>query len=99
MGRAHPEVGFDPVSPKPALGPSARAFDPARLGGSAAAMYQLLSAENVPATEAAAFVDARDLAAAQMWRRCGGRRAEGGGMRWVLGSHFDCQSAVDAIRG
>ncbi|KAJ9149267.1 NAD-dependent epimerase dehydratase [Pleurostoma richardsiae] len=55
----------------------------------------LLDADAVPPTDFAGFVDVRDTAAAHIAAL---ETPEAGGQRFLLGGHFDYQSAADAVR-
>lgn len=67
----------------------------APLNTSSQTLFRLLDAETVPHTDFAAFVDVRVLAAAHI---AAFEREEAAGQRFLLGTHFDYQSAVDAAR-
>ncbi|KAF2488961.1 NAD(P)-binding protein [Lophium mytilinum] len=76
----------------PALGPIASLT---HLNESTEAIYKLLNAESVPAVEFAGFADVRDVAVAHLRAY---ERPEAAGRRFLVGSHFDYQTAADVIR-
>ncbi|KAB5585330.1 hypothetical protein GE09DRAFT_22480 [Coniochaeta sp. 2T2.1] len=90
--------GFDLVSINPpwVFGPHVDGVeDLAKLNQSSAALSQLLDAKAIPPVDFGGFVDARDIAAAHILAL---EKPEAGGNRFIVGSHFDYQSAADALR-
>jgi nucleoside-diphosphate-sugar epimerase len=69
--------------------------DTSRLNESSHALYSLLGADKVPPTDFAGFADVRVVAAAHL---AAFEKDEAAGQRFLVGTHFDYQSAVDALR-
>ncbi|KAK3943550.1 hypothetical protein QBC46DRAFT_377374 [Diplogelasinospora grovesii] len=94
----HEEAGFDlaSISPPWVFGPHVGGVETVKkLNESTALLYKMFDAEKVPATDFAGFADVRDLAFAQL---AAFEVPEAGGQRFLVGQHFDYQSAVDAGR-
>ena len=58
-------------------------------------LWSMIDAEKIPATDFAAFVDVRDVAKIHI---AAFETLEAGGHRFLLGKHFDYQSAADVAR-
>ncbi|EXJ74587.1 uncharacterized protein A1O5_02883 [Cladophialophora psammophila CBS 110553] len=93
-----PSFSFTSINPPWIFGPSLggiRSLD--RLNESTEAIWKLVngSAKEVPPIDFAGFADARDVALAHLRAY---ELEEAGGQRFIVGSHFDYQAAVDALR-
>ncbi|KAF2802942.1 NAD(P)-binding protein [Mytilinidion resinicola] len=65
------------------------------LNESTEAIYKLINAKSIPPIDFAGFADVRDVAAAHLRAY---EKPEAAGKRFLVGNHFDYQTAADAIR-
>lgn len=70
--------------------------DVKKLNESTGILFGLLDREAVPATDFAGFADVRNVAEAHV---AAFEREEAGGQRFLVGTHYDYQTAVDEVRG
>lgn len=88
---------FDLVALNPAwvFGPHATPLaDFTHLNQSTAALWAVVDKTELPSPDFMGFVDSRDVASAHLAAL---ERQDVGGQRFILGQHFDYQSAVDAV--
>ncbi|KAK3376150.1 hypothetical protein B0T24DRAFT_526717 [Lasiosphaeria ovina] len=93
-----PSFSLIALNPAWVFGPhvdAAAVADPAKLNTSSATLHALLGAAAVPPFDFGGFVDVRVLAAAQI---AAFETDAAAGRRFIVASHFDYQSAVDALR-
>ena len=98
MSREKPEFGLVVMNPPWVFGPHVGGIkDTGRLNESSHALYSLIGAKELPPVDFAGFVDARTIAEAHI---AGFEKDKEGveGERFLVGSHFDYQSVVDALR-
>lgn len=93
-----PSFDFVAIDPPWIFGPSLggiKSLD--HLNESTEAIWKLVngSAKSVPTIDFAGFADVRDVAIAHLKAY---EREEAGGQRFLVGSHFDYQTAVDSLR-
>jgi nucleoside-diphosphate-sugar epimerase len=72
-----------------------RPADVSKLNESSAAIWALVGASEVPPLDFGGFVDVRDIAAAHVLAL---ESPDAAGQRFLVGSPFDYQSAIDALR-
>ncbi|EXJ77931.1 hypothetical protein A1O3_09090 [Capronia epimyces CBS 606.96] len=93
-----PPFSFATLNPPWIFGPSLHGIRSLHhLNESTEAIWKLVngSTKEVPPVDFAGFADVRDVALAHLRAY---EREEAGGQRFIVGSHFDYQTAVDAIR-
>lgn len=97
MDAKQSEVSFtlSSINPPWTFGPYFADPDLDNLSQSIQALWSLLGAGSVPPTDFAGFVDVRDVAIAALLSATSNTSA---GHRFLLGGHFDWQTAVDIIR-
>jgi NADPH-dependent methylglyoxal reductase len=98
MEQHKPAFTLSTICPPWVFGPSINPIKSLeQLNESTEAIYKLIngSATEVPGIDFAGFADARDVAEAHLQAY---EREAAGGERFLVGGHFDYQSAVDAIR-
>ncbi|OAP57164.1 hypothetical protein AYL99_07902 [Fonsecaea erecta] len=93
-----PSFSFTAINPPWIFGPSLagiRSLD--HLNESTEAIWKLVkgTAKEVPPIDFAGFADVRDVALAHLRAY---ELEEAGGQRFIVGSHFDYQTAVDSLR-
>jgi nucleoside-diphosphate-sugar epimerase len=92
----NPSFTLATINPPWVFGPHVGGLsDTAHLNESSQALFSLLDAEKVPPIDFAGFVDVRAVAAAHI---AAFEKEEAAGQRFLVGAHFDYQSAVDAVR-
>jgi len=69
--------------------------DTSKLNESSHALFSLLDAKAIPPVDFGGYTDVRTIAAAHVAAL---EKEEAAGQRFLVGSHFDYQSAVDAVR-
>ncbi|RFU28120.1 hypothetical protein B7463_g8231, partial [Scytalidium lignicola] len=96
MSQHKPQFGLTVLCPPWIFGPS---INPIRnldkLNESTEVIWKLINAKSIPATDFAGFCDVRDVAIAHLRAS---ETAEAAGQRFIVGNHFDYQTAVDIIR-
>lgn len=96
MEREKPAFTLASINPPWVFGPHVAALaDTKRLNESSALIWQLYQADKVPAFDFGGFADVRDVAAAHLEAF---ERSEAGGQRFLVGSNFSYQAAVDGLR-
>ena len=91
-----PRFSLATINPPWVFGPHVRdVTDTKHLNESSNVLYQLLGAKEVPAIDFAGFADVRVVADAHI---AAFEKEEAGGERFLVGTHFDYQSAVDEAR-
>ena len=83
------------MNPAWCFGPYMGKADLSNLGQSIRGVWSLFTADAVPATDFAGFVDVRDVAKAVL---LAAESPKAPGHRLLLGTHFDWQTAADIIR-
>lgn len=96
MAKEKPGFGLVVMNPPWVFGPHVGGIkDTKHLNESSHALYSLIGAKEIPPVDFAGFVDARTIAEAHI----AAFEKEGvEGQRFLVGSHFDYQSVVDAVR-
>lgn len=97
MDTKQSEISFTLTSINPpwTFGPYFADVDLDNLSQSIQILWNLFGADSVPPTDFAGFVDVRDLAKAVLLSVTSNTSA---GHRFLIGAHFDWQTAVDIIR-
>jgi NADPH-dependent methylglyoxal reductase len=83
------------INPPWVFGPLVGKVNLNRLGESMHAMWSLVGASSIPPVDFAGFIDVRDLADAMILAY---ETPAAGGQRFLTGTHFDWQTAVDELR-
>jgi NADPH-dependent methylglyoxal reductase len=90
-----PSFTLSAICPPWVFGPNISGIkDLKKLNESTHALWSLLGAEKLPPTDFAGFADVRDVAKAHLAAL---EKDEAQGERFLVGSHFDYQSAVDEL--
>lgn len=90
-----PTFTFATICPPWIFGPNISGIkDLQKLNESTHALYALLGAEKIPPTDFAGFADVRDVALAHLKAL---ELEEAGGERFLVGTHFDYQTAIDEL--
>lgn len=93
--KEQPAFSLTMINPPWVFGPHIGGITLGHLNESTEALWNLLGAEKVPAIDFGGFADARVVAAAHI---AAFETPEAGGQRFLVGQHFDYQSAVDLVR-
>ncbi|KAE9988951.1 hypothetical protein Vi05172_g9503 [Venturia inaequalis] len=95
MRKNSPAFAFSTICAPWIFGPNISGIkDLSKLNESTHALYALLGAEKIPPTDFAGFADVRDVALAHLRVL---ELEEAQGERFLVGSHFDYQTAVDEV--
>jgi nucleoside-diphosphate-sugar epimerase len=91
-----PKFGLATICPPWIFGPNVAGIkNLSRLNESTETIWKLINGSTIPPTDFAGFADARDVAKAHLLAF---EKPEAEGQRFIVGSHFDYQTAVDEIR-
>ena len=91
-----PTFSLTTISPPWIFGPHVGEIaDVNHLNESSEALWHLIDAKKIPPTDFAGFADVRVVATAHLEVF---ERSEAGGQRFLVGTHFDYQSAVDILK-
>ncbi|KAM7199707.1 hypothetical protein V8F20_005577 [Naviculisporaceae sp. PSN 640] len=91
-----PAFSLVSVNPPWVFGPHVGGVsDTKKLNESSHALYSLLDAKEIPPMDFCGYTDSRTIAQAHIAAL---EKEEAAGQRFLVGSHFDYQSAVDALR-
>ncbi|KAM7220819.1 hypothetical protein V8F06_003713 [Rhypophila decipiens] len=96
MEAEKPAFSLVSVNPPWVFGPHVGGVrDTKKLNESSHALYSLLGAKEIPPVDFCGFVDSRTIAQAHIAAL---EKEEAAGQRFLVGSHFDYQSAVDSLK-
>lgn len=96
MEAEKPAFSLVSVNPPWVFGPHVGGVnDTKKLNESSHALYSLLDAKEIPPMDFCGYTDSRTIAEAHIAAL---EKEEAAGQRFLVGSHFDYQSAVDALR-
>lgn len=96
MKKENPSFSHVVINPAWIFGPHLPSLTSiGNLNQSTSQLWALIDAEKIPTTDFAAFIDVRDVAKIHIAAL---EHSEAAGHRFLVGSHFDYQSAADAAR-